>query len=279
MRIVLRMITLFAVCMFLALYSALGQADGEADFKQVCSACHTVGGGKLVGPDLVDIQSRRPVEWIKSFIKSSTSVIKSGDAYADSLFKAYNQMPMPDHPNLSDAQIDGIIAYIAEKSSAPATTPVASAVTLTGDSDRGGALFSGKIRFTNMGASCNSCHNVNMDGFISGGALAIDLTHTITRLTEAGVQGVISGLPFPQMKETYHNKPITPQEIADLTAFLTTVDQQATEQEAESGIGKYLLAGGITGIIVLLTLYSLFWIRRKNRTVNRAIYNRQIKSV
>lgn len=278
MKIVLRFFTVTAVYLFIPFLSVSAQADGEATFKQSCSACHTVGGGRLVGPDLIDIQSRRSDEWIKSFIKSSQTVIKSGDKYADSLFKAYNEMPMPDHPNLTDTEINGIIAYLSDKSSAPTTTAEVSTVALTGDSQRGGELFSGKIRFTNLGASCNSCHNVNMDGFISGGALAKDLTHAITRLTAAGVEGVISGLPFPQMKETYNAKPITPQEIADLTAFLVTVDEQAPDQVASS-IGKYLITGGIVGIIVLLILYSLFWIRRKNRTVNQAIYRRQIKSI
>ncbi|MBK6730116.1 MAG: cytochrome c [Bacteroidetes bacterium] len=278
MKIVLRFFTVTAVYLFLPFLSVSAQGDGEATFQQTCSACHTVGGGRLVGPDLVDIQSRRSDEWIKSFIKSSQTVIKSGDKYADSLFKAYSEMPMPDHPSLTDEQIAGIIAYISDKSSAPATTAVVSSVALTGDSQRGGELFSGKMRFTNLGASCNSCHNVSMDGFISGGALAKDLTHSITRLTAAGVEGVISGLPFPQMKETYNAKPITPQEIADLTAFLTTADEQAPDQ-VTSSIGNYLITGGIVGIIALLILYSLFWIRRKNRTVNQAIYKRQIKSI
>lgn len=278
MKIVLRFFTVTAVYLLLPFLSVSAQEDGEATFKQSCSACHTVGGGRLVGPDLVDIQSRRSDEWIKSFIKSSQTVIKSGDKYADSLFKAFNEMPMPDHPSLTDEQITGIIAYISDKSSAPATTAELSSAGLTGDSQRGGDLFSGKMRFTNLGASCNSCHNVSMAGFISGGALAIDLTHTITRLTAAGVEGVISGLPFPQMKETYNTKPITPQEIADITAFLTTADEQAPEQ-VTSSIGNYLITGGIVGIIALLILYSLFWIRRKNRTVNQAIFKRQIKSI
>ena len=146
-----------------------------------------------------------------------------------------------------------------------------------GNAQKGQDLFVGKIRFANNGAACNSCHNVDMKGFISGGALAKDLTHVVTRLSAPGVGGIISGLPFPQMKETYTTRPVTEQEIADITAFLTSVDKQASPA-TPGNIGKYLLTGGVAGIILLLVLFSLFWIKRKKRAVNYLIFRRQAKS-
>lgn len=277
MKIDPRLFTAIAVFLFLPLIPVSAQKSGEATFNETCTACHTIGKGKLVGPDLANVQNRHSEEWIKNFIKSSQTVIKSGDKYADSLFKAFNQMPMPDHPNLTDEQVKGLLAYIAEKSSAPATAIVTTAV-LTGDSKRGRDLFDGKLRFANRGAACNSCHNVDMKGYISGGALGKDLTHAITRLSEPAVAGIISGLPFPQMKETYGKRPVTSQEIADITAFLTAADKPASAVVAISGVGNYLLAGGLIGIILLLILFSIFWIKRKNKTVNLAIFRRQIKS-
>ncbi len=98
------------------------QDTGETSFKQTCAACHTIGKGRLVGPDLANIQQRRPQDWIANFIKSSQSVIKSGDKYADSLFLAYNQLVMPDHPSMSDEQVKNLISYIETKSAAPTTT-------------------------------------------------------------------------------------------------------------------------------------------------------------
>jgi len=264
------------IFLFSSLFPVVAQQTGEAVFKETCVACHTIGQGKLVGPDLANIQNRHSEVWLINFIKSSQTVIKSGDKYADSLFKAFNQVPMPDHPNLTNDQIKGVIAYIQEKSSAP-ETPVVSAALPPGDSERGRELFVGNIRFANDGASCNSCHNVDMKGFISGGALGKDLTHAVGRLSASGVAAIISGLPFPQMKETYNSKPVTPQEIADLTAFLTSADKQAPAMVTAS-VGNYLLIGGVGGIIVLLLLYSFFWIKRKKRAVNFSVFKRQIKS-
>lgn len=277
MKIDHRFFTAIAVFLFLPLISVLAQKSGEATFKESCSSCHTIGKGKLVGPDLANVEKTRSVDWILKFVKSSQTVIHSGDKYADSLFKTYNQMIMPDHPDMTDDQIKGILAYISEKSSAPATA-TASVAVLPGNSDRGRDLFDGKIRFTNRGAACNSCHNVDMKGFISGGALGKDLTHAISRLSLPGVTGIISGLPFPQMKETYGTRPVTSQEMADITAFLTTADKQSPAMTI-SNVGNYLLAGGVAGIILLLVLFSIFWIKRKNKTVNLAIFRRQIKSI
>jgi len=101
--------------------NTLAQDAGEAIFKQTCAACHSIGKGRLVGPDLANIHQRRPEEWIINFVKSSQTVIKSGDKYADSLFTAYNKTPMPDHPNITDAQMKDLLTYIETKSSASST--------------------------------------------------------------------------------------------------------------------------------------------------------------
>lgn len=97
-------------------------ADGESNFKLTCAACHSIGKGRLVGPDLANIEQRQPEEWIIKFVKSSQSVINSGDKYADSLFQAFNKVIMPDQPTLTDNQIKNIIAYIKNKSGAPSST-------------------------------------------------------------------------------------------------------------------------------------------------------------
>ena len=59
--------------------------DGEAIYKQNCSACHKLGQ-RLMGPDLIGINQKRSEEWLISFIKSSQTMIKSGDADAVSFF-------------------------------------------------------------------------------------------------------------------------------------------------------------------------------------------------
>lgn len=105
--------------------SAQDMATAEKTFKQTCAACHSIGKGRLVGPDLANINDRRPEDWIVNFVKSSQTVIKSGDKYADSLFTAYNKTLMPDHANLNDGQIKDLIAYIDTKSTAPSASTAA----------------------------------------------------------------------------------------------------------------------------------------------------------
>ncbi|MEO6833584.1 MAG: c-type cytochrome [Chitinophagaceae bacterium] len=291
MGIFKRFFTASTVIFLLSLSSAKAQDAGETIFIQSCSPCHTIGKGKLVGPDLENVQERHTKEWIKSFIVSSQAVIQSGDKYADSLFKAFNQTAMPPHPNFTDEQLTQLISYISGQGTAPvasasdaaasdASAPIATASVpvLPGDSRRGQDLFDGKVRFTNRGAACNSCHNVEKSEYISGGALGKDLTHAITRLSASGVTGIVSGLPFPQMKETYSARPVTNQEIADVVAFLTEVDQAAPPDKASSQATIYLLAGGSVGIFLLLVLFALFWIKRKDGSVNLGLFNRQIKS-
>jgi mono/diheme cytochrome c family protein len=270
----------FIVLVQLAFSTISSQQKGEADFKQICSVCHSIGKGRLIGPDLAKVDQRHTEEWIIKFVHSSQTVIKKGDAYADSLFKAYNQVLMPDQASLTDNQIRDIIAYIkigGPGTTGPVTANLKTDSAIVGDSQKGKDLFIGNIRFANGGPTCNSCHNVNHQGMITGGALAKDLTKAVSRLTVDGVKGVISGLPFPQMKQSYAKGPLTPQEIDDIAAFLKDVDTSAASQ-LSSNVGNSMIIGGALGIIILLILFSIFWINRKQRTVNYDIYERQIKS-
>lgn len=99
--------------------TAQNAAQGEKIFKSTCSACHTIGKGKLVGPDLMNVHSRRNEKWLLSFIKSSQKMVKSNDPVAVKLFNTHNKTVMPDQ-NLSDVQIKDILASIKSKS-IPAT--------------------------------------------------------------------------------------------------------------------------------------------------------------
>ena len=117
MKVYSRLFISVAVLFFISLVSASAQDKAEAAFKQNCAACHSIGKGRLVGPDLSNVNERRAESWLLNFIKSSQSVIKSGDQTADSLFKAYNQIVMPDQTALSDGEIKDILIYIKSKSS------------------------------------------------------------------------------------------------------------------------------------------------------------------
>ncbi|HEY9113503.1 MAG TPA: cytochrome c, partial [Bacteroidales bacterium] len=153
---------------------SIGRADeGEQLFKTTCAACHTIGGGRLVGPDLLGITEKKSQEWLIPFIKSSTTVIKSGDADANAIFKEYNNLLMPD-VTYSDAQIVSILNYISQGGGSATGQGNAAAVDILSGTNAenvtiGIELFSGKQRLTNGGASCTSCHKVRDERIFSSG--------------------------------------------------------------------------------------------------------------
>ena len=57
-------ILLLAV-LFSFTFQISAQSDGAAIFKANCTACHMIGGGRLVGPDLQGITEKRTKDWLK----------------------------------------------------------------------------------------------------------------------------------------------------------------------------------------------------------------------
>lgn len=89
-------------------------------FYTVCAACHTIGGGKVVGPDLKGINEKRSEEWLIKFIQNSQAMVQAGDADAVAIFNEY-MIPMPPN-NLTDDQVRSLLAYIKAESEGTVTT-------------------------------------------------------------------------------------------------------------------------------------------------------------
>lgn len=104
-------ILLFLSTLFFSNTSYSQTPEAEANFA-VCKACHTIGGGKLIGPDLKGVTERREEAWLLKFIKNSTAVIESGDPIAVKVWEEHNKIPMPPNPQLTDDQIRDILLYI-----------------------------------------------------------------------------------------------------------------------------------------------------------------------
>lgn len=96
--------------------------DGESIFAAKCAACHSIGNGRLVGPDLKGVNTKYNSSYLVKWIKSSQSVINSGDAKAKALFLEYNSIVMPDFPDLKDTDVKAIVNYIKLKSGGPVAT-------------------------------------------------------------------------------------------------------------------------------------------------------------
>lgn len=88
---------------------------GEALFQSKgCVACHTIGKGKLVGPDLKGVTAKRDQEWLTKWLKDPDTMIRT-DPTAQELLKEF-LVPMPNQ-GLTDEDIKALIAYLAHEDS------------------------------------------------------------------------------------------------------------------------------------------------------------------
>ncbi len=86
------------------------KADGEQLFKLNCSQCHKPAED-FTAPSLAGIEKRwKSKALLYEFVRSSEDVI-ARDAYAMTLYKKWNQAYMQPFTNLSNEDIDAILAY------------------------------------------------------------------------------------------------------------------------------------------------------------------------
>jgi len=85
-------------------------AAGKKLFQANCAACHKLDK-KLIGPALLNVADKRSKEWLHAWIKDNNALRATGDADAKAIFKEFNGMPMTPFPQLSNEDIDKIIAY------------------------------------------------------------------------------------------------------------------------------------------------------------------------
>ena len=91
--------------------SSQAAQSGEQVFQSLCTACHTIGKGKLVGPDLAGVTSRREASWLVRQIQEPDSLIAENDPIAMQLLQEANGVPMV-RLGLTDAQVSAVISYL-----------------------------------------------------------------------------------------------------------------------------------------------------------------------
>lgn len=133
----------------------------------------------------------------------------------------------------------------------------------TGEAYRGEELFTGGDSLQNGGPACMACHSVAGLDALGGGGLAPDLTARATQLGDQGLSAMLTPLtqgqaPFsPTMQPVFDTQQLTPQEVADISAFLAQT--VATKRPAGATASLFGISAG--GAIVLLILAGIVWHR------------------
>ena len=106
--------TIFTCILFLFSFNISAQEPdipkGKSLFNANCASCHKLNK-KLIGPALRGASERHEKEWLYSWVRNSASMIKSGDSDAIAIYEEYNKVAMNSFPQLSNEDIDNILAY------------------------------------------------------------------------------------------------------------------------------------------------------------------------
>ncbi|MDR2234631.1 MAG: c-type cytochrome [Chryseobacterium sp.] len=113
--------TLIAIGLLLSTSASIYGQDGDPKngeklFKANCTACHALDK-QVIGPPLKGVVERVKTEggvdkdWLHKWIKDNKALRASGDKYANEIFEKYNKTEMQVFPNLTDKDIDDILAF------------------------------------------------------------------------------------------------------------------------------------------------------------------------
>ena len=103
-------------------------AKGKSLFNANCAACHKLNKN-LIGPALAGVSAKYEKEWLYTWIKNSNAMIKSGDERAVAIWEEWDKAAMNAFPQLSNMDIDNILAYTDYKPE-PVVTTTAAATTI-----------------------------------------------------------------------------------------------------------------------------------------------------
>lgn len=244
--------------------SAFAQ-DRVDDFKTYCVSCHTIGGGRLVGPDLKNVLERQDRDWLTRFIVDPMGVIGSGDPYALKLKDEARGALMTPVPGMTPERANNLLDLIEAESALEKSQFVGLQLSdrpfTEADVAQGREIFIGTHRLSNRGAPCVSCHSVNGLGLLAGKKLGPDLNEVYERLNgRKGLATWLSAPATPTMQSVFGNRPLDSEEILPLVAFLA--DQAEAAPESSQPATLIFVLVGLAGTVVVLLAFDLIWRKR-----------------
>ena len=249
-------------------YAQGGAPDlrGKQLFDAKCSPCHTIGGGRKVGPDLQDITKLRSNSWLFSFISNPDRMFAQNDPAAVQLLNEY-KIKMP-NMSLPADDVNAVISYLGTQGG---SAPQAARATTTtagqagpGEPEKGEQYFSGRLAFQNGGPPCMACHSVPGIMYLGGGNLGPDLTTAYQKMGE-GITSLLVNVPFPTMKPIFDRHPLTSTEAGDVAAFLRKISSEQPQNYSMRVITVSVLA-----FILFLLIMMLIW-RNRLKSVRRTM--------
>lgn len=95
--------------------SDITRTPGQGLFIKACSACHSIGHGAIVGPDLAGVTGRRDRNWLKKFMMAPDELRAAKDPIAVELDAKFPGVNMP-NLGLSEGDADDLLAYFEAQS-------------------------------------------------------------------------------------------------------------------------------------------------------------------
>jgi cytochrome c2 len=271
-RFTARTFVVTALLLVLSATAANGQ-DTPDYFRANCMNCHTIGGGRLTGPDLKDVTKRKDREWLAKFMANPKGMIDSGDPYAQKIFEESRKVPMPTLPGLSADRLKNLLDLIESESLLEESQfkglQISNKPFTDADRTLGRNIFLGRARLEAGGTACISCHSMHDTPTLGGGRLGPDLTNIYERLK--GRKALSAWLMAPgteTMQPIFKNHPMTADEINALAAYF---DASAGESPAEPGADRIaLLLMGLAGAAALVFGFDAIW-KQRFISVRRAL--------
>jgi mono/diheme cytochrome c family protein len=250
---------------------AVSRAQETTDFfRQNCMNCHTIGGGRLTGPDLKHVLQRQDREWLIGFMMNPKSYLDGGDPYALKLLTESRNVPMPVLPGMTRDRCERLLDLIEAESQLGESqfkgVQISNKPFTDADRVVGRNLFLGKQRLEKGGTACISCHSMHDTPWLGGGGLASDrrvsdLTNVFERLD--GRKALSAWLAAPgteTMQPIFKDRPLTSDEIHALVAYFEASAGASPAQPAASRVTFLLI--GLLGAAAVIYGFDAIWKRR-----------------
>lgn len=252
----------------LGIHPEAGSQETAEFFRQNCVSCHTIGGGRLAGPDLKDVTQRKDREWLKSYILNPQAKIDAGDPYVLQLLEEARGVVMPTIAALTPERVDYLLELIEAESALEESQfkglQLSNEPFTQVDVERGFAIFTGRRNLKNGGPACYACHSIPGIGGLGGGRLALenaDLTRVYERLAGRTVLSTWLVVPAtPMMQAMYRDAPIDSGEIHALVALFEDRARQGETGPSSVQLSFALL--GVGGAALALALFDVIWTGR-----------------